>query len=118
MRERLQVLSERLGAWAWSLVLVLRWLHTQVVQPPGRFFVETWLPIWEETVKVRSARGPGRVSGGDGGVIRAAGAPPPGRAASAATAPPPTALSPPPNLPLLPRCRRLCASGLRWSTAT
>lgn len=57
MWEALQALSLQAGAFCWSLVLVLKWIHAQFVQPAGRMLADTLLPVWEESLRA-SAEGP------------------------------------------------------------
>lgn len=56
MWEALQALSLQAGAFCWSLVLLLKWLHAQTIQPTGRMVADTLLPIWEESLRASGTR--------------------------------------------------------------
>lgn len=63
MLEALQALSLQAGAFCWSLVLILKWLHSQFIIPTGRVVADTLLPVWEESVKASVGRGCGAQPG-------------------------------------------------------
>lgn len=64
MLERLARVYEGLGALAWSLVLALRWMHAQFIQPAGSFLSDTLLPLYEESCKVSCTSVPAAAAAG------------------------------------------------------
>ena len=48
----LDQLSQALGAVVWTMLLVLKWFHAQLVSPSGRWLADSVLPVYEESIKV------------------------------------------------------------------
>ena len=65
MSVRLQGVYEGAGRLAYSIVLLLQFIHSQFVQPTGALFSAV-LDVWEESCKVRCRTGLGRFLCDDG----------------------------------------------------
>ena len=56
MLDQLQGVSQALGAAVWTMLLVLKWFHAQLVLPAGRLLADGVLPVYEESIKVGGHR--------------------------------------------------------------
>lgn len=47
----MRTLSQAAGALLWGVLITLKWMHAQFLQPAADFFLESVLRTWEESVK-------------------------------------------------------------------